>query len=461
LRLSAAGARLAAKLLFTLSNAVRADRTQRKRFIMAWQSPISPGISWYEDSVGDRPEYPPLDGSVTTDVVIIGGGFTGLQAAYNLARAGVDVRLIEAHRLGDGGSGRNGGQLGTGQRWWPEEVEEELGLERSRALFKMGEAAKAHLFDFVARENIDMDYQPGHMIVAHKARMETDFRANAEIAAERYDYPHLRFMDKDETARRVGSHRFHFGVRDAGTGHVHPMKLLVGLGMAAARAGATLHEMTGASAIRSEGGKVRVETPRGVITADKALIATNSYIGNLEPITAAHVMPIGSFIGATPPLDDFPDVIPGGESVCDSRFVVRYFRKSKDNRLLFGGREIYSSEKPDDITTHIRRQITEIYPDLKDVKLTHGWGGYVGITLPRQPFVREVMPHVTSIGGYSGHGVMLSNYCGKLYADMISGQATDLELYRSFNVPPFPGGTKFRAPLLFLALTWFSMLDRL
>jgi gamma-glutamylputrescine oxidase len=172
-------------------------------------------------------------------------------------------------------------------------------------------------------------------------------------------------------------------------------------------------------------------------------------------------MPIGSFIAATAPLDEFPHVIPGHEGVCDSRFVVRYFRKTKDNRLLFGGREVYSSRTPADTAEAIRGQIVETYPALKSIPITHAWGGNVGITLPRQPFVREVMPGVTSIGGYSGHGVMLSNYCGKLYADRVTGQASALDLLEDLKIPAFPGGRRMRSPLLFLALTWFALRDRL
>ncbi|MDE1159676.1 MAG: FAD-binding oxidoreductase [Neorhizobium sp.] len=426
-----------------------------------WQSPIAPGISWYQASAGERQTYPALDGSKSVDVAIIGGGYTGLQAAFTLAKHGSSVALIEAAHFGDGASGRNGGQMGTGQRWWPEDQEKELGYARSKMLFDMAEHAKQYLHDFAGTHGIDMEYMPGQMNVAHKKGYEADYRANAEIAAERYDYPHIRFMDRRETAERVGTQDYFCGVRDTGTGHIHPLKLLIGLARVAADAGASVYEMTRATGIRRKGGKIEVETPSGTLTADRVLIATNAYIGNLEPVTAAHIMPIGSFIAATEPLDAFPTVIPGGEAVCDSRFVVRYFRKSKDNRLLFGGRETYASKDVRDTAAAIRKQIVDTYPVLKDVEITHAWGGNVGITLPRQPFVREVQPGVTSIGGYSGHGVMLSNYCGKLYADMVSGKTTELDHLSQLDLPPFPGGARMRSPLLFLALTWFALRDRL
>jgi gamma-glutamylputrescine oxidase len=268
-------------------------------------------------------------------------------------------------------------------------------------------------------------------------------------------------MDAKETAERLGSTRYHGGTRDTGTGHIHPLKLVIGTARVAAEAGARLHERTPSTGIASSGGKVRVATPRGTITAEKALIAVNAYGGNLEPVSAAHIMPIGSFIGATVPLGADSPVLPGGESVDDSRFVVRYFRRSTDGRLLFGGREIYAVKDPKDIHIHIRRQITEIYPALKDVEITHGWGGYVGITMPRKPFVREVMPNVISAGGYSGHGVMLSNYVGKLYAETVSGNRDRLKLIEDLKIPAFPGGRHLRAPLLFLALSWFALRDRI
>ncbi|MES0031272.1 FAD-binding oxidoreductase [Mesorhizobium sp. M0040] len=428
---------------------------------MTYQSPISPGRSWYEDTAGPRPEYPALDGDRTCDVVIVGGGFTGLSAAAHLAKTGADVVLIETHRFGDGASGRNGGQLGTGQRAWAEELEAEYGFSRAKALFDLAEEAKAHLLDFAAMHQIEIDYMPGQMSVAHKKRYVDDYKAHAEIMANRFGYPHISFMDAAETAERLGSTHYFGGTRDTGTGHVHPLKLVIGTAKVAAEAGAKLFEQTPSTGITSGGGKVRVVTPKGTITAAKCLIGVNAYGGTLEPVSAAHIMPIGSFIGATVPLGADSKVLPGGEAVDDSRFVVRYFRKSKDGRLLFGGREIYAVNDPKDIHIHIRRQIAEIYPALKDVEITHGWGGYVGITVPRKPFVREVMPNVTSIGGYSGHGVMLSNFFGKVYAETVAGNRDRLKLIEDLKIPPFPGRRRLRAPLLFLALNWYALRDRI
>jgi gamma-glutamylputrescine oxidase len=428
---------------------------------MTYQSPISPGYSWYEATVNERPTYPTLDGDAQADVVIIGGGFTGLSAAAHLAKSGVDVVLIDGNRFGDGASGRNGGQLGTGQRAGAEELEAEFGFERAKALFDLAEEAKAHLLEFASTNRIEIDFRPGHLNVSHRKRYLPEFREHAEAMQTRFNYPHIHYMDGAETAERMGSDHYAGGVRDTGTGHIHPLKLVIGTARVAAESGARLFENTRSTGILTNGGKVIVSTPTGTITAEKCLVAVNAYGGELEPVSASHVMPIGSFIGATVPLPADSPVLPGGESVSDSRFVVRYFRRVQTGELLFGGREIYAVNDPKDIHIHIRRQIAEIYPALKDIEITHGWGGYVGITVPRKPFVREVMPGVISAGGYSGHGVMLSNFVGKLYAETVAGNRDRLKLFEELNIPAFPGGRRLRAPLLFLALNWFALRDRI
>ncbi|RLQ87232.1 NAD(P)/FAD-dependent oxidoreductase [Notoacmeibacter ruber] len=430
---------------------------------MIYRSPISPGLSWYEASVANRPAYPSLDGDQRADIAIIGGGYTGLSAALRLAGGGADVVLIDAHRFGDGASGRNGGQIGTGQRAWPTELESEIGLERSRALFRIAEEAKAELLSMADDHGFDIDYRPGQISAVHKKRWVQGYRNHAEAMAERYDYPHISFLDREETAAAIGSKRYHASIRDIGTGHIHPLKLVVGMAEAAEKSGTRLFENTPAHAIDAEGAGVRITMEHGTLHASRCLVATNAHgdAFQAEPVSPRHIMPIRSFIGATGPLDNADAILPGGEAVDDSRFMVRYFRKISGDRLMFGGREAYSAKTPGDISGHIRKQIAEIFPDLFDVDIDHVWGGSVGITLPRLPFVRTIMPGVTSIGGFSGHGVMMATHTGRLWADAVMGHRDDLKLLQDLDIPPFPGGVALRKPLLFLAMTWFAMLDRL
>ena len=428
---------------------------------MTHQSPISPGISWYEAALEDRPAYPALDGSRQADVVIVGGGFTGLSAAAHLARRGVDTVLVDGARFGDGASGRNGGQLGTGQRIWPEDQARTIGYERARALFDLAEDAKRHLFAFVAEYGIGIDYVPGQLSVAHKQRYVSDYRRHVDAMARDFGYSRISFMDREETAARLGSSHYYGGTRDTGTGHVNPLKLVVGTAGAAAAHGAALFENTRATRIASQGGRVTVTTERGTINAQKCLLALNAHGAGLEPTGAACIMPIGSFIAATAPLPPDGGVLPGNESVDDSRFVVRYFRKSADGRLLFGGREVYSAATPKSIADQLRRQIETVYPGLAGIEITHAWGGSVAITVPRTPFVREVMANVISVGGWSGHGVLLSHFVGRLYAEVVAGNRERLRLLEALHVPPFPGGQWLREPLLFLALNWYALRDRI
>lgn len=423
-------------------------------------SAISPGRSWYEDSCGERPVYPALDGDMTVDVVVVGGGFCGLSTALHLAGQGTRVAVIEAHRLGDGASGRNGGQMGSGQRGDLAGLEKQLGFERSKALWDMAEDAKSSLHGVADQFGFDADYQPGQLSPLHRKRFERETREEVEILNGRYDYDAISYVEDDDMAQRLGSSAYFGGTTDRGTGHIHPMKYLIGLAAAAQQSGAHIYEKTRVTGV-VKNTRFEVKTERGTISCDRVVLALNGYHEDFTPELASHVMPIQSFIGATVPLDKNTPVLPGGEAVDDSRFVVRYFRKSKDNRLLFGGREAYGKSRPGDIEQAIRRQIIEIYPQLAKTEITHAWGGNVAITMPRMPYVRELQPGLWTAGGFSGHGVMMSNYTGRMIADHFVGKSDQIKLLKELNIPGFPGGSMLRNPLKILALTWYAMLDRI
>ncbi|WP_273721505.1 MULTISPECIES: FAD-binding oxidoreductase [unclassified Bartonella] len=421
-------------------------------------NPISPGISWYEDTLEERPSYPFLNENIQCDVIIIGGGFTGLSAAYHLAKSGVHVVLCEASRFGDGASGRNGGQLGTGQRQWVETLEKKYGFERSKALFDLAEEAKRDILSWCAMSNCQCDFMRGQLSVTHKKRERASYQRHIETM-QRYGYYGLTFMDRDETVKRLGSSFYHGGIYDADTGHINPLKLIVGLAKNAKNAGAKLYEKTQATGLERNGNHWRVITKRGNIRAEHVLLATNAYKLGLQGFVEKKIFSLRSYIGATKPLEKDSPILQGGESVDDSRFMVRYFRKSMDNRLLFGGVESYDNQYPANLEKRIKRQITEIYPQLHSVNLTHHWGATVAITVERMPYVRQLFSRITYCGGYSGHGVILAPFIGKLYAEWLTGKRERFSSFQDLKISSFPGGKILRYPLVFLAMHWFSLLD--
>ncbi|WP_332065404.1 NAD(P)/FAD-dependent oxidoreductase [Bartonella sp. CB189] len=422
-------------------------------------NPISLGISWYEDTLKERPSYPFLGEQIQCDVAIVGGGFTGLSAAYHLAKAGVNVVLLEAARFGDGASGRNGGQLGTGQRQWVEILEKNYGFERSKILFDLAEEAKRDILSWCAMPDCDSDFMVGQLSVTHRKREIISYQRHVEIM-QRYGYHGLTFIDKDETAKRLGSCFYCGGIYDVETGHVNPLKLVVWLAKNAKNANAKLYEKTQVTAIKRSGGCYVLITERGNVKANHILLATNAYRLGLQRLIEKNIVSINSYIGATEPLPTQSSILVEGESVDDSRFMVRYFRKSFDNRLLFGGVESYNNKHPVNLDEKIKRQIFEIYPYLQSVNLTHCWGATVAITIERMPYVRQLLPGVTYCGGYSGHGVIMAPFMGKLYAEWFTGKCERFKSFQDLKISSFPGGRLLRYPLVFLAMYWFSLMDR-
>ncbi|RZW06476.1 MAG: FAD-binding oxidoreductase [Rhodobacteraceae bacterium] len=419
-----------------------------------------PGVfpeSYYVATAEIPAERPPLDGDRRADLVVIGAGYTGLSTALHAAEKGLDVVVVEAHRVGFGASGRNGGQVGTGwnkdQHW----LEKRVGRDDARRLWDLTVEAKALTRDMVAKHAPEAAYKPGVLQAEWTEKGATEAREYATWLAETYDYG-TEYLDRDAVRSICRAEVYVGGVLDIDAGHLHPLRYCLGLARAAEARGATIHERT--EAIRVAEG--RVETASGTITADNIVIAGNGYLPGINKFVANRVMPINSFIAATEPLGDRADeVLPRDVAVADDRFVVNYFRLSEDRRLLFGGRENYGLGFPDDILTALRARMLRLFPNLDGVKIDYHWGGTLGITMHRLPMVRRVGAGVLAAGGFSGHGVAITGLTGKILAEAVAGQAGRFDLMASLPVQSFPGGAAARAPLLTLAMTWFSLRDRL
>jgi len=414
--------------------------------------------SYWHDSA------PPFEGSAAlparVDVAVIGGGFTGLGAARKLALTGRSVVVLEAHHVGFGASGRNGGQVGSGQRQDQVWIEKTVGREEARRLWDLGEEAKALVKALIARHQMPVAFHPG---IAHACRSDGEVREAhhyAEKLRRDYGYDQIEPLDRDAIRHLIGSPLYKGGDLDRGAGHLHPLNLALGLAKAAAEAGARLFERSEVVKI-THGAKPVVTTATGQVTCDHLVLACNGYLGGLEPQVAARVMPINNFILATEPLGArAAEVLREPVAVADTKFVVNYWRLSEDNRLLFGGGESYGWRFPD-ITATVRKPMLEVYPHLADVRIDHAWGGTLAITMNRMPCFLRVAPNVLSASGYSGHGVAMATLAGRIIAEAVAGQARDFDVMARLPQPRFPGGTALRWPLLVLAMTWFALRDRL
>ena len=416
--------------------------------------------SWYAATAHERTPAPQLRGAARADVCVIGGGFTGLSAALHLAERGYSVALIEAHRVGFGASGRNGGQLGSGQRVEQTDLEKMVGEAEALKLWELAEEAKTLVKQLIATHNINCDLKPGIAHATFSTSETAHEHAYVEHLQSRYGYDQITALSEEALSALCPSPAYKGGSLDMGAAHLHPLNYALGLARAAANAGVTFYENTHVHQI-DEGANPVVRCDTGHLTTTHVILAANGYLGGLNRRVAGRVMPINNFIAATEPLgEDASRVLTQDIAVADSKFVVNYFRLSSDNRLLFGGGESYGYKFPD-IDKTVRKPMRAIYPHLKDIRFDYTWGGTLAITMKRLPYLARLAPNILSASGYSGHGVGTATQAGKLMADAIAGEAEGFDTMARIPNTPFPGGPALRTPLLTLAMTWYALRDRL
>ena len=359
--------------------------------------------------------FPPLTDNITVDLVVIGGGFTGLNAARVAAREGLRVCLIEAETIGHGGSGRNVGLVNAGLWLPPDQIKETLGDTRGERLINDLGVGPDRVFDLIKSYEIQCDARRnGTLHLAHSSQAISDLRAREEQWKNR-GVP-VTLLDAQTTARHVGSDMYHGALFDARAGVIQPLDYARGLARAAANKGVQIHEKT--AAVRIEWDDIwQVTTGDGHVRASKLLIATNAY-NKLTSATRVYETSIVSYfqcVSQKIAQRDFDAILSDHHGCWDTALIMSSFRKTRDNRLVFGA----MGETNDTVGRNIhdgwaQRAIQRIFPNLR-IELSQSWSGRIAMTKKKIPDIMRLGKDGYAIFGYSGRGIAPGTVLGEQF----------------------------------------------
>ncbi|MDE2458007.1 MAG: FAD-binding oxidoreductase [Rhodospirillales bacterium] len=402
---------------------------------------------------------PVLDADIETDVAIVGGGISGVSAALHLAEQGYNPVLLEAQDIGWGASGRNGGQALAGFSASMHKLTKLVGPVEAKKLWDMSVEAVDLLHARIQRHAIPCDPHVGYLHAALKPRQVRELKQEQEELA-RLGAPVGRLLEGAELRARLASPRYIAALEDKLAGHIHPLNYTLGLAKAAQAAGARIFAQSPVARVE-HGQRVTLHVGQHKIRAKFLIIAGGAYLNGLERQLNGYIMPVGTYIMATEPRGDVPGLIPGNEAVADMNFVLDYFRRSADDRMLFGGRVSYSKLPPPNLGAAMLKRAVAVFPQLKDAKVAFAWGGFVDITRNRAPHFGKLAENILFLQGFSGHGLALTGLAGKLAAEVVAGQSARFDVFARIPHARFPGGALLRTPALLLATSWFRLRDML
>lgn len=395
------------------------------------------------------------------DVAIVGSGYTGLNAAIELAKSGANVVVLEQETVGWGGSSRNGGLFAPDISVGMQKIEKRYGQEMAAALWKWSLDALNHVEEMIVDEEIECDYsKKGQIYLACRPEHFTLAQGYMNYLAEKFDYFRQRAIGPDDLQNEIGTDIYFGGILEEFAGGADPAKYVFGLARAANRHGANIIERAKATDIRRRNGSFMISTSKGPIESKEVLLATSGYTSHLLPKARFGVFPIASCIVLTKPLSPElqREISPNNRVFYDSKRLLNYFRLTADGRLLFGGRK--SSAEDANLarsSQRIHRRMLEVFPQLKDIPISHSWSGYVGYTFDRMPHIGRVNG-VYYAYGYCGHGLVAASYMGVEVARLISGQQ---ESSPFLEIPhPRYFWASFEKLFLPLGSLWYGFLDK-
>ena len=417
--------------------------------------------SWYATSAHPAPAHAALKGRQRFDVVVLGGGLTGLSAALELAQHGFKVAVLEAQHIGWGASGRSGGQAIFGYGCDQAKITTMLGIADSRRLFDWSLEGLDLIRQRIRQFNIDCDWRDGHAHVPIKQRQVDELQHWQRDLEDNFEYP-TEWWERERLRSEVATDRYLGALVDMRSGHLHPLNYTLGLARAAVACGVHIFEESPVTRL-ARSAKPIMHTALGEIEADFAVLAGNAYVHGIAPELDGRIMPVGTYIGATEVLgaERAAALIRQNIAVADINWALDYFRLSSDHRLLFGGRASYSTLQPMNLRATMQSRMTRVFPQLQGTRLEYVWGGYVDISLNRAPHWGRITPNIYFAQGFSGHGIAATGLAGRVIAESIRGQSSRLDVFARIPHRPFPGGRTFRTPMLVAAMAWFKLRDAL
>lgn len=418
--------------------------------------------SYYAASANPAPHRPPLTGDHSTDICIVGAGYSGLSTGLHLAEKGYKVVMIEAAQVGWGASGRNGGQIVAGLNASLQTIRKRYGAETAGFVAGLVQEGGEIIRERIKTYNIQCDLKEGNIFAAYTGAHMSELEDRLKLWAS-YGLHNQEMLGKEQLRKHIASDVYAGGMIDHSGGHIHPLNLALGEAAAFESLGGVIFEQSPVVKLDTAAARPKVMTSGGSITCNTLVLCGNAYLGHVVPELTARVMPVSTQMLATAPLgeDRANALIPTDVCVEDVRYILDYYRLSADKRLIFGGGLVYGGTDPKDIKAKLLPNLEKVFPQLKGVAIDYAWSGNFALSFSRVPQMGRLGSNTYFAHGYSGHGVTGSHTFGRILAEAISGDRSRFDVFEKVPWYPFPGGRLFRVPYSVMGSWWYALRDRL
>jgi gamma-glutamylputrescine oxidase len=421
--------------------------------------------SYYTATINNETDYPRLEEELQVDVVIVGGGFTGVASALELAEKGYKVAVLESNKIGWGATGRNGGQITgslSGDKAMTRQLQRKIGTEAEDFVWDLRWRGHEIIKKRVEKYGIDCDLKFGHLHAAYKPGHMKELHASYDEAVSRGMGDEVRLLTKNEIPEVLETDIYHGGLLNQRNMHVHSLNLCIGEVRAAESLGAQIYEHTEVLDI-IDGVQTKVITEHGSVIANTVLLAGNAYhrLGGKKLKGMIFPASLGNIV--TAPLGDevAAKINPLDVGVYDCRFVLDYYRLTADKRLMFGGGTNYSGRDSQRVGEELRPAIERTFPRLKDVDIEFEWTGKAAIVINRIPQLGKVSPNVYYAQGYSGHGIATTHFVGEIMANAIDNSTESFDIFAGFKQIRIPANDWAVQQMLALGMWYYKMLERI